>query len=195
LLEGHKLPETIVEFLPRRHRAEAKRVIREMDSALSSYIQGVIIVSLTVAGMAFIGYSIIGIDYALLLALVAGVTNVIPFFGPIIGTIPGMFVALSYSPATVFKVVLMIIIIQQIESLLLSPRVMGRKMNTHPVTIILLVIAAGKLAGLLGILLAIPTFAVAKVVLSHLYSLYRIYADKEDIVEHGHKDVRAGEPV
>ena len=179
LLEGHKLPDAIVSFLPKRHRTEARQVIKDMDGALSSYIQGVIIISLSVAALAFVGYSIIGLDYALLLALVAGITNVIPFFGPIIGTLPGVFVALTYSPGMVWKVLIMILVIQQIESILLSPRVMGRKISTHPVLIILIVIAAGKLAGFLGILLAIPAYAVARVVVSHLYSLFRIYADSD----------------
>ncbi|HSL93036.1 MAG TPA: AI-2E family transporter [Bacillota bacterium] len=180
LLEGYRLPEGLVRFLPMRHRPEVRQVLRDMDAALSAYIQGVIIVSLSVGFMAYIGYTIIGIEYTLLLAVIACVTNIIPFFGPIVGTIPGVLVALVMSPGKALQVLLMIVIVQQIESFLLAPRVMGRKIHTHPVAIILLVIAAGKLGGLVGIILAIPAFAVFKVIATHLYSIFKLYGEEED---------------
>lgn len=180
LLEGYRLPEGLVKFLPMRHRPEVRQVLRDMDAALSAYIQGVIIVSLSVGFMAYIGYTIIGIEYTLLLAVIACVTNIIPFFGPIVGTLPGVLVALVMSPSKALQVVAMIVIIQQIESILLSPRVMGRKIHAHPVSIILLVISAGKLGGLVGIILAIPTFAVVKVIATHLYSIFKIYEEDDD---------------
>lgn len=180
LLEGHRLPEGLMRYLPTRQRPEVRQVLRDMDHALSAYIQGVIIVSLSVGFMAYVGYTIIGIDYTLLLGVTAGITNVVPFFGPILGTFPGVLVALVLSPGKALQVVLMMFIIQQTESLLLSPRVFGRKIQAHPVAIILLVISAGRLGGLIGIILAIPTFAVVKVVATHLYSIFKLY-EEEDV--------------
>lgn len=175
LLDGSKLPDTLVRFLPSRHRKEAKNVLHDMDRALSSYIQGQALVSLCVGVLALIGYLIIGLDYALILAIVATVTNVVPLVGPIIGTTPAVIVGLISSPGMALRALIVMVVVQQVESLIISPRVMGKKFSSHPVSIILLIIAAGKLAGLLGILLAIPTFAVLRVVISHVYSLVVLY--------------------
>ena len=177
LLDGHKLPDTLVEYLPARHRKEARSVLRDMDHALSSYIQGQALVSLFIGILALIGYLVIGLDYALILALVATITNVVPLVGPIIGTAPAIIVGLISSPGMALRALIIMIVIQQLESMFISPRIMGKKLSSHPVTIILVILAAGKLAGFLGILLAIPAFAVLRVIISHVYSLVILYRE------------------
>jgi len=177
LLDGDKLPDSLVRYLPVRHRKEARSVLRDMDRALSSYIQGQAIVSLFVGMLALIGYLIIGLDYALILAIVATVTNVVPLVGPIIGSTPAVIVGLIISPGMALRALIVMVVVQQLESMIISPRVMGKKISSHPVTIILVILAAGKLAGLLGILLAIPAFAVLRVILSHIYSLVVLYRE------------------
>jgi predicted PurR-regulated permease PerM len=143
-----------------------------MDFALSSYIQGQIIVSICVGILAYIAFLIIGLDYPLVLALVAMFTNVIPFIGPWIGTIPAVIVGLLNSPFMALLVVLAVVVVQQIESNLISPQVMGRKLSIHPLTIIFLLLVAGRFAGLLGLILAVPTYAVGKVLVLHIYRLW-----------------------
>jgi len=177
LLDGDKLPDTLVKYLPSRHRREARSVLSDMDRALSSYIQGQALVSLGVGILALIGYLIIGLDYALILAIVATVSNVVPLVGPIIGTAPAVIVGLISSPGMAMRALIVMLVVQQLESMLISPRVMGKKLTSHPVSIILLIIVAGKLAGLLGILLAIPAFAVLRVIVSHSYSLIVLYRE------------------
>ena len=177
LLDGHKLPDTLVEYLPARHRKEARSVLRDMDNAISSYIQGQALVSLCVGILALIGYLVIGLDYALILALVATITNVVPLVGPIIGTAPAIIVGLISSPGMALRALVVMIVVQQLESMLISPRIMGKKLSSHPVTIILVILAAGKIGGFLGILLAIPTFAVLRVIASHIYSLVVLYRE------------------
>lgn len=177
LLDGDKLPVTLVKFLPARHRKEADCVLRDMDRALSSYIQGQALVSLFVGILALIGYLLIGLDYALILAITATVTNVVPFIGPIVGTAPAVIVGLIISPSMAVKALVVMLVVQQLESLFISPRIMGKKFSSHPVSIILVIIAAGKLAGFLGILLAIPSFAVLRVIVSHTYSIVSLYRE------------------
>jgi predicted PurR-regulated permease PerM len=171
LKDARKLPDALVFFLPQEHKEEGKKIIHSLDRTLSSYIQGIIIVSLAVGVMAYVGFRIVGLNFALTLALVAAVTNVVPFFGPFIGTIPAVIVGFVQSPLTALKVLGVVIIAQQVESNLISPQVLGKKLSIHPVVIIFLVMAAGRFAGFLGIILAIPTFAVARVVAVHLYRL------------------------
>ncbi len=174
LKEGEKLPRILVYFIPEEHKEEGLEIIVNMDKTLSSYIQGIIIVSLSVGVMVFVGFSFLGLNYALLLSIVAAMTNVVPFFGPFIGTIPAIIVGFVQSPLMALKVLGIVIVAQQIESNLLSPQVMGKKLAIHPVVIILLIMAAGRFAGLLGLILAVPTFAVLRVVVVHIYRLIRL---------------------
>lgn len=146
LKDGHQLPEAIVRFLPVEYRPEGREILARMSEALAAFIQGQMIVSLFVGTFIYIGYLIIGIEYALLLAIVALVTNLIPYVGPIIGTVPGMIVGLLASPWTMLQVLVLVVIVQQVESQLISPLVMGRKLKIHPLTIIFVLLTAGSLA-------------------------------------------------
>jgi predicted PurR-regulated permease PerM len=172
LKEGEKAPNQFLKLLPEKRQNEGREILRAMDFALSSYIQGQIIVSICVGILAYIAFLIIGLDYPLVLALVAMFTNVIPFIGPWIGTIPAVIVGLLNSPFMALLVVLAVVVVQQIESNLISPQVMGRKLSIHPLTIIFLLLVAGRFAGLLGLLLAVPTYAVGKVLVLHIYRLW-----------------------
>ncbi|UOE93227.1 AI-2E family transporter [Alkalihalobacillus sp. LMS39] len=180
LKEGEKAPAQFLRLLPKKQQEDARRILGDMDKALSSYIQGQIIVSFCVGVLAYIAFLIIKLDYPLVLALVAMFTNVIPFIGPWIGTIPAVVVGLIHSPFMALLVILVIIVIQQIESNLISPQVMGRKLAIHPLTIILLILAAGRFAGLLGLILAVPTYAVLKVIVSHIYRLWNLRKIQSD---------------
>lgn len=174
LKDGHHLADHIVRFLPAEQRMDAKNILGDMNKALNTYVLGQVIVSLCVGTMVFIWYVIIGLDYSLILALVAMLTNVIPFIGPFIGTIPAVIVGLMDSPTMMLLVLLGVVIAQQIESNLISPQVMGRALDVHPLTIILLIMVAGSLAGFMGLILAVPAYAVAKVIVKHGVRLYRL---------------------
>ncbi|WP_417900252.1 AI-2E family transporter [Bacillus haimaensis] len=167
LKDGNSLPDQIIKFIPRQHEREGRDVLKDMDTAISSYIQGQIIVSIFVGVLIYIGFLIIGLEYSLVLALIAMFTNVIPFIGPFIGTIPSIVVAFFDEPIMALWVLIVVIIVQQLESNLVSPQVMGKKLDVHPLTIILLLLVASKFAGLLGLLLAVPTYAISKVVVLH----------------------------
>ena len=169
LKDGKQAPLFLMKILPKKHQGEAENILKDMDEALSSYIQGQLIVSLCVGILAYIGYEIIGLEYALVLGLVAMVTNVIPFIGPWIGTFPAVIVGLLTSPFQALLVLIVVVIVQQFESNVISPLVMGKKLNMHPLTIIFALLIGGQFAGLLGLLLAVPTYALLKVIVSHLY--------------------------
>ncbi|UTR11175.1 AI-2E family transporter [Evansella sp. LMS18] len=180
LKDGHKAPDQVLRFLPEKQKKEGKSIVEDMDGALSAYIQGQIIVSFCVGVLMYIAFLIIGLEYSLILALVAMFTNVIPFIGPWIGAIPAAIVALIDSPITFLWVALAIVIVQQIESNLITPKVMGKKLHLHPLTVILLLLVAGRFGGLLALILAIPTYAVTKVVVSHMYRLFKLREKIDD---------------
>lgn len=174
LKDGKKAPNLFMKVLPKKHQDEAKNILSEMDNALSSYIQGQLLVSLFVGIFAYIGYLIIGLEYSLVLGVLAMVTNVIPFLGPWIGTIPAFIVALITSPYQAIFVIIVAVVVQQIESNFVSPFVMGKALNMHPLTIIFVLLIAGQFGGLLGLLLAVPVFALMKVIVSHAYRYFQL---------------------
>ncbi|SEN71842.1 Predicted PurR-regulated permease PerM [Lihuaxuella thermophila] len=177
LKEGEKAPQYLLRLLPDREREQGRRILSDMDAALSSYIKGQVLISVFVGVIVYIGYLMIGIDYSLILALVTMFTNVIPFIGPLIGTIPALVVGFTDTPMMAVKVLVVAVIAQQLEGNVISPLVMGKNLNIHPLTIILLLLVAGSLAGFLGLLLAVPTYAVLKVVVSHFYRLLRLRSE------------------
>ena len=176
LKEGEKAPQHILRalLLPKKQEEEGKRILRDMDKTLSSYIQGQIIVSICVGVLIYIAYLIIGVEYSLILALIATVTNLIPFIGPFIGTAPGVIVALFDSWVTALLVVGAVVIIQQIESVFISPQVHGQVLKLHPLTVIFVLLVASNLAGFIGLLLGVPAYAVGKVIVTHTYRLARL---------------------
>ncbi|WP_078380380.1 AI-2E family transporter [Sutcliffiella halmapala] len=179
LKDGDRLPEQVIKFIPRQHEKEGRHVLKDMDIALSSYIQGQIIVSVCVGVLIYIGFLIIGLEYSLVLALIAMFTNVIPFIGPFIGTVPSVIVAFFDEPIMAVWVLLVVIIVQQVESNLISPQVMGKKLDVHPLTIIFLLLVASKFAGLVGLLLAVPTYAISKVIVLHTIRFIKLRKVKE----------------
>lgn len=181
LKEGKKAPMMVINQFPAREQEEGKRVLGDLDKALSSYIQGQILVSACVGVLCLIWYLIIKLDYALILALVALFTNVIPFIGPWIGTAPAVIVALFDQPGKALLVIVGVVIIQQIESNVFSPQIMGRQLSVHPLTIIFVLLVASQLAGFVGILLAVPAYAVSKVIVQHTYRLIRIHRRSKNI--------------
>lgn len=146
-----------------------KQTLSDVDQTLRAYIQGQLIISAILATLLFIGYIIIGLEYALLLAVFALLMNVIPFLGPWIAFIPAAIVALLQDPSMLLWVSVITLVAQQADSHLITPNIMGKSLDVHPLTVITLLLTAGNLAGFLGVLLAIPAYAVLKVIIRNIY--------------------------
>ncbi len=162
--DGHRLPGAVSKFIPAAYRQQGLDTIEDVGETLSAYISGQVTVASIVGLLSFIGYLIIGQPYALVLALIVAVTNIIPYVGPILGGAPAVILALFISPLQALLVVVVIVIAQQIEGNFLSPLILGKSLDIHPATVIILLLVAGNLAGVLGMVLAIPTYAVIKTI-------------------------------
>lgn len=171
--DGHRFPTALSKFLPNAYREEGLSILKETGDTLSAYIQGQVTVALAVGTLAFIGYLIIDLPFALVMALIVAFTNIIPYIGPILGGAPAVIVALFDSPTKALLVVVVILIAQQIEGNVLSPLILGKSLDTHPATIIIILLAAGNLAGVLGMVLAIPFYAVMKTIVLNLVKFLR----------------------
>lgn len=173
LKDGEKLPEYFVKLLPPRLRHDTREVLSEADKQLGAYIQGQIIVAFCIGVMIYIGFLIIGMDYALLLGVLAMVTSVVPYLGPAIAITPAAIIALVTSPFMLVKLAIVWTVVQLVEGNLISPQVMGKTMFIHPVTIIFVLLTAGSLFGIAGVILGIPMYALVRVLVSHLYKLFK----------------------
>lgn len=173
LKDGRKLPQTILKMLPPMFRRETDRIMTEMNHQVSSYIRGQIIVSFCIGALLYIGYLIIGLDYSLTLAVIASFTSIVPYLGPVIAITPALIVAMVTSPVMLLKMVIVWTIVQLIEGKLISPQIMGKSLRVHPITIIFVILTAGNLFGVVGIILAVPGYAVLKVIVTHLFSFFQ----------------------
>jgi predicted PurR-regulated permease PerM len=185
LKDDDKLIPHLTKYLSEVHKPEGEKLLKDADRALADYIVGQAIVAVAVGVLMFIGYLIIGLDYALLLAVFAMFLTIVPFLGPIIGIVPAVFVALmSGEPFMAIKVLLVLLIVQQLEGNLVTPNIMGSRLKIHPLTIILLLLIAAALYGFIGILVAIPLYAVLKTVI-HNFRLFIRLRKKREIANNG----------
>src|SRR5699024_2561424 len=129
LKDGNKFIPFITQIFEKKKADNIKRLLNKIDTALTGFIQGQVIVSICVGILLFIGYLILGLDYALTLALFAMLMNVIPFLGPFIAVIPALIVGAFQAPIMILWVAIVTLIAQQIESNFISPNVMGRVLN------------------------------------------------------------------
>lgn len=184
LKDGENLPKYVMKLFPPRMRDDLQSVFHNIDKQISSYIQGQILVSICIGFMIFIGFSIIGMDYALLLGVIASVTSVVPYLGPVIAITPAAIIALVTSPLMLVKLAVVWTIVQLVEGKFISPQIMGKSLHVHPITIIFVLITAGSLFGVPGVILGIPGYAILKVIISHFYTLFkRRYNKYEPLIE------------
>lgn len=173
LKDGKRLPHYILSFIPNSLRKQSDQVMTEMNHQISSYIRGQIIVSFCIGILLYIGYLIIGLEYSLILAVIAACTSIVPYLGPAIAITPALIVALVTSPVMLLKMIVVWTVVQLVEGKFISPQIMGKTLQIHPITIIFVILTAGNLFGLLGIVLAVPGYAVLKVIVTHLFNWFK----------------------
>jgi predicted PurR-regulated permease PerM len=165
IIDAEFFKAAALSFTPRRWRNGIINTGREVHLILSGFIQGQLITALIIGIMETIGLSLIGVKYSLVLGLIGGIANIIPYFGPIIGAIPAVAIALIDSPVKVLWTILVFIIIQQIDNSFISPKIIEGKLGLHPVTTILAVLVGGEFFGIFGMLVSVPITAIAKVII------------------------------
>ena len=167
-LDSERVIRTLLLLFPRKRREDTRELIAEVESRLGNFIRGQSILVLAVGILSLVAYLIIGLPYALVLALFAGIMEAVPIIGPTLGAIPAVFVALTLDSSKIVWVVLATVVIQGLENYLLVPRVMGKSVGVSPFVIILSLAAFTSLIGLPGALLAIPMAAILQIVLDRL---------------------------
>lgn len=173
LVDLPHIRRVIDSLIPERRRPEAHLVGRRLNRAIGGYFRGQLAVAVIVGTMASIGLAILGLKFWLVVGMIAGLFNMIPLIGPYVGAVPGVVVALTTEDlGTALWVVVIMIIVQQIDNHFISPVVMQRAVKLHPAVVMLALLAGGTLGGFLGLLLAVPTTAVLKILIGHLWRTY-----------------------
>ncbi|WP_373277920.1 AI-2E family transporter [Amphibacillus sediminis] len=162
LLDTNKIKAKMMNSVPKRYQKRVKQMLGSVDHNLGKYIRGQLLICLFIAITTYILYKVINLEYSLILALFMGVMNIVPYFGPIIGALPAVLIALTMSGKTVIYVILGIFVLQQIESSLLAPLILGRSVHAHPLLVILALLIGSELAGILGMILAVPILVVIR---------------------------------
>ncbi|EEG76153.1 AI-2E family transporter [Dethiobacter alkaliphilus] len=171
LRDMESLKRSFVMLFPSRYRKWVASMGSEMDRTLGAYFRGMLLISFLVGLLTYVGLTIIGVDFSLLLGIIAGLTNIIPYFGPLIGAVPAVLIGLLHSPALALQVVVVIVIVQQIESQFITPQILGRSLGLHPLIVIFVLIVGGRFFGLVGLIFAVPFAAMVRIFFKHAIDL------------------------
>ncbi|MBN6186453.1 AI-2E family transporter [Aneurinibacillus sp. BA2021] len=155
-------------LVPHRHRPTVRRMLHDIDTALGHYVRCQLIVCGVIGVLAYVGYFFIGLPYAIVFAAFVAVTNVVPYIGPVFGAAPAILFALTISWKMALYAVIVNAVIQVLESNVVAPFIVGKSLHMHPLLIIVSVMIGGEIAGITGLILAVPIVASLKVVLQHI---------------------------
>ena len=180
LAEGRTIKRAIIEQVPNRYFELILNLLHRIDRQLGSYMRGMVLSVIIVSLLSSTGLYIIGLEHFLVIGLLAGLANVIPYMGPAIGIIAGVVAAVLQYSALSFGVVIPVIIVfaivQLVDNVFVAPMVVGRSVNLHPLLVIFAVFVGSELFGAVGMLLAVPTTAVIKVAVRTIYEGWRSYS-------------------
>lgn len=155
--------------IPRKYRNDVLAIGRDLNEIISGFLRGHLLISVIVGMLTGIGMYIIGLDFALIVGLIAGVAELVPYLGPLISAIPAVALALLVSRKTALYAAIVILIVQQLENAVISPKILGNSLGLHPLVVIFAIMAGGELYGFLGIIVAVPVAAAMKVILRYIY--------------------------
>lgn len=165
ILDENGIKKFFVSLIPLKQKGRITTIAHKIGIKLGGWLRGQIILCITIGILVYIGLSLMHIPYALTLAILAGVLEIVPIIGPIISAVPAIIIAFTIAPATALMVTIFYIIIQEVENKLLVPKVMQYTVGLNPITVIIIILIGAKLMGILGMLLAVPVASVVYVIL------------------------------
>ena len=146
------------------------RVVKNIEQRLGSWVQGQLFLMLIIGVVSYIGLLLLKIDFALPLAILAGLLEIVPTIGPIISAIPAVIIGLSMTPVTALLVALLFFLIHQSENTLVVPFVMKKSVGLPPLLTIIALMIGGKLAGIAGVVLAVPVVLIIQEILHEYFN-------------------------
>lgn len=170
LIDLPRVRREAIALIPEKHKAEVLHVAGRLGDAVGGFLRGQMVVALIVGILTSVGFAIIGLDFWLLIGMIAGALNIIPFVGPWVGGFLGVIVGfVTADLRTAILAALVALIVQQIDNHLISPNVLRATVHLHPAVIILLIVLGGGVGGIWGVLLVVPVAAIIKILVGHLW--------------------------
>ncbi|MEH7354216.1 AI-2E family transporter [Neobacillus drentensis] len=160
---------------PKKWRKKGSLFLKDVDESLGSYIRGQLLVCVIIGSISALLFWVFHLKYSLLLGLIVGATNVIPYFGPIIGAVPAVIIAATTSVKLVIITLVIVFGLQFLEGNILSPFIVGKSLHMHPLVIMFALTAGGEIGGILGLILAVPILAVLKVGIIHAKNHFTLH--------------------
>ncbi|WP_342432409.1 AI-2E family transporter [Neobacillus sp. FSL H8-0543] len=167
LKDFHLMKRAAWYMTPKKWRRKGTKFLKDVDESLGGYIRGQLLVCVIIGTVSAILFWIFDLKYPLILGLVIAITNVIPYFGPIIGAVPAIVIAATTSGKMVFITIAIVFGLQFIEGNILSPYIVGKSLHMHPLIIMAALTGGGEIGGIIGMILAVPTLAILKVGIIH----------------------------
>lgn len=164
--EDRGMKKFIATLIPGEHRDFAVALIDKIQKKMGLWVIGQVILSVSIFVLTFIGLSLLRVDYALFLALLAGVLEVVPYIGPFLSAVPGVFFAFIQNPPLALAVAIMYLVIQKTEGYVLVPKVMEKTVGTSPLVVLLALLIGFQLAGIIGLLIAVPVVSALTVIMN-----------------------------
>jgi predicted PurR-regulated permease PerM len=165
ILDNHLIEKLLGNFFEDSEVSRIEYIINKGQKRMASWFWGEVILMLVIGTMSYIGLTIIGMKYVLALSVLAGLLEVIPSLGPITSAIPAFLIGFSYSPVLGGSTVILNVIIQQLENNLIVPFIMKKVIGLHPIVTLIALVIGGKIAGIMGVILAVPTTIFIETVL------------------------------
>ncbi|MGI9860120.1 AI-2E family transporter [Moorella naiadis] len=170
LRDSEEIGRAAIHLLPLQLKEDVLGLWAEIDQVLTGFIRGHLLVSLIVGFLTGVGLALVGSEYAVILGIVVGLADLIPYFGPLIGTVPVLALSLLASKKAAVLALVVMLVVQQIEGSFLAPRILGASVGLHPLVIIFALLAGGELWGVAGLILAIPLTAIGCIVVKFIWA-------------------------
>ena len=174
LKDDEKIAQGILNVTPPKWREDLTKISSQINDQVGAYVKGQLIIASAIALMAFLGFTLIGLEYNVILAIITGFTSIIPYIGPIIAFSFAFVVAITTSWWMVVKLLIVWAIVQFMEGNVIQPSVMGKQLDIHPLTIIIVLLVAGDLLGFVGLILGVPLYSIIRVLVRFIFEQFKI---------------------
>lgn len=177
-LEEAGAKKFIQSVAPTQYQPYLIHKVRQIQEKLGLWLRGQLILVVVIGSLSFVGLLVLGVDYALVLAMVAGISEFVPYVGPIIGAVPAVFLAFTQSPTKAVLVLILYIVIQQLENQIIVPKVMQKTVGLNPIVVLAVTLIGATLAGVVGVILAVPTATILSIFVHDFFEMKREEEEK-----------------
>jgi len=155
--------ENLYNFVSKKNKGEFKEIVERIDRIISGFIRGRLVICTIVGFLIGLGLYLLNLKFALIIGIISGVLNIIPYLGPIFGLFLALIFALGQPWWTLLLILILFIFANQVEAIYLNPAILGKELGLHPLTVIFSMLVCGQILGILGVLIAVPLVAILKV--------------------------------